>query len=209
MEGATHRRQGKEVEVIPSTTKKAPEVTPRPPDNTTVKTATKEVTKDGVLKPSERAATGTFNGEGSKPRESSAAVIPFPTNATQGPSSATREPPLGSGDATGPGNSVDVKQPSMLARHLSKKDSRKPSVPDTHQEGSGGVPARGVRTPPPLPPLPPPTVEENKRPNLEVTRGVGGGTTGRSLLKPPPSAGCTYLILSYIVGPSRSTLDRQ
>ena len=49
-EGARHRRK-KEVEVAPSTTKKAPEEASKPPINTIAMTATKEATKDGALKP--------------------------------------------------------------------------------------------------------------------------------------------------------------
>ena len=192
MEGARHRRQGKESEVVSSTTKKAPEEASKPPNNTTVKATTKEGIRDEVLKPSELTAE-TFKRKGLKPPESTATAV-VPTKATQGPSSTTRESPPTSWDATGPGSSVDAKQPPMLARQPSKKDSRKPRVQDTHREGGGGVPTHDVRTPLPLPPVPPPTIEGDEHPSHKVKRAVGSGTTGGSSSRPPPGADRTYLI---------------
>ena len=157
----------------------------------------KEIMKDGVLKPVERAATEASKGEGSKLSESTTTTV-IPTKATHGHSSTTPGSPPGSGNATGPSNSVGVKQPTVLARHPSRGVSREPSVRDTRRErgggGSGEVPPRSEQGSPPPPPLPPPTVGENKRPNRKVTQPVGGGTTGGLPSRPPPNADCTYLI---------------
>ena len=97
--------------------------------------------------------------------------------------------PSSSRGAAGPGSAANVKQPQMLARQPSKKVSRKPSAQDTRQEGSGGVPTRDVQAPPPLPPLPPPTIGRNERPSHKA---VGGGTTDESPLRPPLSTECMY-----------------
>ena len=73
MEGAKHRGQRKKPEAVPSGAKKTLEEALKPPINTTITTATKEATKDGVLKPSERTTMETLKREGPKPLESIAA----------------------------------------------------------------------------------------------------------------------------------------
>ena len=85
VEEVRHRRQGKEVEAVPSATRTTPEEASKPPENTTVKTATKEGVKDGAPKHSERSTTENFKGEGSRPPESTATAA-IPTEAIQGPS---------------------------------------------------------------------------------------------------------------------------
>lgn len=81
-------------------------------------------------------------------------------------------PPPSSGDATGLGSQVDVKQPPVAARHPSKKASRKPNVQDPDQEagggGDGGVLAHGVQTPL--------KIGSNGYPDCKVMQAVGGGT---------------------------------
>lgn len=145
-----------------------------------------------MLKPSERTTTETFKGRGSKPPKSIAATA-VPTKTTQGPSVTTRKLPPGSGDATGPGNPVDVKvkKPPVLARDPSKNVSRMPGVQDMHREGGEGVHNSVLQTLPALPPLFSP-IGGNKHPNHEVTQVVGGGTADGS------RAGCMYPIFSLI-----------
>ena len=58
--------------MVPSTTKKAPEEVSKPPEKTTVRTATREATQDGVPQPSERITTEAFEGEGSTPENTTA-----------------------------------------------------------------------------------------------------------------------------------------
>ena len=178
--------QGKEVEAVPGTTKKIPEEILRPLENTTVVTAMKETTKDGALEPPECTTTETFKREGSKPPEITAAAA-VPTRTTQGSSSATRELPSNSGDATDPGSSVYVKQPPMLVRQPSKRDSPKPSAQDIHQEGGRRIPTRDVQILPSLPPLSPPTIERNEHSSYKVTQAIGGRTTDESPLRTPLS----------------------
>ena len=107
-EGLDVGGKGRRLKAIPSTTKKVPEEVPKPPYNTTVKTAKKGVARGRVLKPSERTTTVDFEGAGSKP-PASITIAAVPTKGNQGPSSTTRESPPGSGDAIGPGSLVDVK----------------------------------------------------------------------------------------------------
>ena len=197
-EEARHRWQGKEVETVPSTTKNPPEEASKPPNNTTIKTARKEGIKDGAPKPPERSTTEPSEGAGSKPRDSTAATA-VPTRTIYGPSSTTRGSPPNPGDATGPGSSVDAKQPQTLARNPSRKVSRKLSVQDTRQEGSGGVPTRDVRIPLSSPQVPPRSIGGNGNPNHKVTQSRGDGTTDGSPSRPPLSADRMYPIFSRFV----------
>ena len=105
-----------------------------------------------------------------------------------------------SGDATSPGNSVDVKRPPMLTKQLPKKVSRELSVQDIHREGGGEVPTRDVRAPPPLSPLPPPTIGGNERPSRKGTLAVGSGTTDESPQGSRLSANCMYSMFSRFAG---------
>ena len=176
------KRPVREVEAVPSITKKAPEEISRPLERTTVRIATREATKDRVLKPPERTTTETVKREGSEPPESTTAAT-VPTRATQG-SSTTRELPPDSGDVTGSGSPIYVNQPPMLARQPSKKDSPKPSTQDGHQGGEG-VPTRDVQIPPSLPPPSPPTTGRNEHPSRGVTQAVGGRITDEFPSRPP------------------------
>ena len=184
--------------MVPSTTKNPPEEASKPPNNTTIKTATKEGIKDGAPKLSERSTTAPSEGVGSKLRDSTAATA-VPTRTTHGPSSTTRGSPPSSGNATGPGSSVDAKQPQTLVRNPSRGVSQEPSVQDTRREGSGGVPTRDVRIPLSSPQVPPQSIGGSGNPNHKVTQSGGDGTTDGSPSRPPLSVDCMYPIFSCSV----------